>query len=299
MVINRETAMRIWNKAYGKSSRVKDFAGREMVKAAYDDRSSEFGWNIDHVLPQSKNGKTNDSNLICCHIKTNDEKANKFPCFNANGKKFEILKVQNHFEIREIGNDSNGNESNDSHVDFFDSASGVRFFKKLKGIQNKKIFVGSISIRLQGIGTTALVDFITELFAGCTVSYGWDDNYFVIWVSDYNMPQKEDAADLLDLCVLLNTYLGEYFVPMDVIDDYQIFYGIHHYSDKIDCLTSFNDFYDYDCPLIINELVRINTEAKQKLNNPIAIGKDELSNEVYEYNYIYTQLASNLKKLIK
>lgn len=34
MIINRETAMSLWNKSYGKSNKVKDFAGREMVKAA-------------------------------------------------------------------------------------------------------------------------------------------------------------------------------------------------------------------------------------------------------------------------
>ena len=100
MVINRETAMKLWVKAYGKATRVKDFAGREMDKAAYDQRGSEFGWNIDHILPQSRGGKTNESNLICCHILTNDEKADKFPCFTANGKRFEIVKVENHYEIK-------------------------------------------------------------------------------------------------------------------------------------------------------------------------------------------------------
>ncbi len=99
---------------------------------------SEFGWNVDHILPQSKGGATADYNLVCCHIKTNDEKADTFPCFSANGLAFEIIKVQNHYEIRARGKKAE-KENDSDELDLFDSASGVRFFKKLKGVQNKKI----------------------------------------------------------------------------------------------------------------------------------------------------------------
>ena len=89
MDLNRETAMWLWNKSFGKDTKAVDFAGRTIAKGAYNDRNSEFGWNVDHILPQSKGGATADYNLICCHIKTNDEKADTFPCFNANGIAFE------------------------------------------------------------------------------------------------------------------------------------------------------------------------------------------------------------------
>ena len=104
MELNRETAMRLWNKTFGKETSAYDFTGRKIVKGAYNDRNSEFAWNVDHIYPQSKGGATNDSNLIVCHVLTNDEKANKFPCFTANKKKFEILKVQNHHEIKSLSN---------------------------------------------------------------------------------------------------------------------------------------------------------------------------------------------------
>ena len=71
--------MRLWNKSFGKETKVKDFTGRTIAKGAYNDRNSEFGWNVDHILPQSRGGKTADHNLVCCHILTNDEKADKFP----------------------------------------------------------------------------------------------------------------------------------------------------------------------------------------------------------------------------
>ena len=70
MIVNRETAMRLWTSRYGKRMKAVDFAGRTMVKSAYDDRNSDYGWNLDHIFPQSKGGKTADYNLICCHILT-------------------------------------------------------------------------------------------------------------------------------------------------------------------------------------------------------------------------------------
>ena len=68
--ICRELAMSIWKKTYGKATKAKDFAGREMDKGAYDQRGSKFGWNLDHILPKSRGGKDTESNLICCHSVT-------------------------------------------------------------------------------------------------------------------------------------------------------------------------------------------------------------------------------------
>lgn len=301
MVINRETAMLLWNKSFGKSSKAKDFAGREMLKAAYDDRGSKYGWNVDHILPKSRGGKTTESNLICCHIKTNDEKADKFPCFTANGKKFEIVKVQNHYEIREIKPsvkdvDSN-NKEEDTSINFYDSAAGIRFYKSLKCIQNKKVFVGTVIIDLFGIETPAVIDFITELFCNQVVTYGTRNNAFVVIVKDHNMPSKENTAELLDQCVLLNTYLSCYFKNNGIIKDYQIFYGIHNFDDKMKTLSSANDMVgNISYPFLINELIRINTKAQKELGTTKPITYDKFRNAVYEYDYIFTKLAENLKK---
>lgn len=100
MELTREVAFRIWTYKYGKAIKVFDFAGRMMDKAAYGDRNSLYGWNLDHIYPLSKGGKTNDSNLICVNILTNEEKGDK-TTFIANGKKFNIQKRQNHYEIFE------------------------------------------------------------------------------------------------------------------------------------------------------------------------------------------------------
>ena len=99
MDLNKEIANQLWVQQFGKKQKAIDYTGREVAKAAYNDRNSKYGWNVDHILPLSRGGKTADHNLICCHILTNDEKANKFPCFKANAKEFEIKKRQNYYEI--------------------------------------------------------------------------------------------------------------------------------------------------------------------------------------------------------
>lgn len=322
MVINRETAMFLWGKSFGKATKAKDFAGREIVKAAYDQRGSAYGWNVDHILPQSRGGKTTESNLICCHIQTNDEKADKFPCFTANDRKFEIIKVQNHYEIRQVSSGNDNVANSDDSVNFYDSAAGIRLFKKLKSIQNKKIFVGTVVIRLSGIQTTAIIDFIEKLFEFKSISFsrcgstlqglcftpflklqgnalvGLDGENMIVRINDYHIRLQEDTADMLDRCLLLNTYLGKYFVAKKDLIDYKIFYGEHIYSSKVECLTTVNDFESSRLyRLAINGLVRDDTSVKDE-DLPI-IGQDRLGNAVYQYDYVYDKLAENLTKSIK
>ena len=303
MDLNRETAMRLWSKFFGKKAKVIDFTGREIAKGAYNDRNSEYGWNVDHILPQSKGGKTADYNLICCHISTNDEKADKFPCFVANGTKFEIVKVENHYEIKNVAKTTKQTKTNDiSDVNFYDSAAGVRFFKQLKGIQNKARWVGSVLIRLQNVSNTAVIDFIEKFLNEENISYSMSKSYrseeTKIIATNYDMPTKEDVSALLDKCILLNSYIKNYFVPMDYVTEYDIFYQVNHFEEKQDMYLeaqkiNFNDIdgrLDLDNALFISELVYINTEAKTR--------EPDLSFWSYKYNkydYTYTNLSKNLE----
>lgn len=294
MIINRETAMRIWSKHYGNDLKVNDFAGRTMVKSAYDDRNSTFGWNIDHVLPQSKGGKTAEHNLVCCHILTNDEKADKFPCFNANNKKFEIIKVQNHYEIKERISNESPNDTEES-VNFYDAASGVRFFKTLKGIQNKWRFISTIVITLENYKTNALIDFIEELFKGYGISYlpyNYGNSTHVI-IRAINVPSKKDSALLLDKCILLNTYLSCYFYKLEYLDGYDIHYWDSSFKEKNEMYNikeiSYSDInWNITNSLFINEQVVENTDAKKRIQNT--------TRGFNEYNIIFTQLRDDLKK---
>ena len=308
MDLNRETAMRLWNKSFGKDTKATDFAGRTIAKGAYNDRNSEFGWNVDHILPQSKGGATADYNLICCHIKTNDEKADTFPCFTANGVAFEIVKVQNHYEIRPRSKETKQPQAVQETIDFFDSAAGVRFFKKLKGVQNKKRFVGNVFVVLRNVANTAVVDFIEELFGDENITYSAKTNYSAFYsfgssvrgqniqvkIRDYDMPQKENIAELLDKCVLLNTYLSSYFLECEYISGFDIYYRVDCFDDKSKMYGSNFESVDnlYLQPknsMFVNELVLINTEAGEKVEK-------KPYTDYTEYNYVYTNLSKNLKK---
>ena len=306
MDLNRETAMRLWNKSFGKDTKAVDFAGRTIAKGAYNDRNSEFGWNVDHILPQSKGGATADYNLICCHIKTNDEKADTFPCFNANEIAFEIVKVQNHYEIRQKSKESVLPQAMQETIDFFDSAAGIRFFKTLKGVQNKKRFVGNVLVVLQNVSNTAVVDFIEELFGDENISYSAKTNYSAFYdgshrgpniqvkITNYDMPQKENTTELLDKCVLLNTYLSSYFLECGYISGFDIYYRVDCFDDKSK-MYSFNlgsedNFYSQTKnSMFVNELVLINTDAGEKVEK-------KLYSEYTEYNFVFTNLSKNLKK---
>ena len=294
MVLNRETALRLWNKRYGKATTVKDFTGREMAKGAYNDRNSAKGWNVDHILPQSKGGVTAEHNLAICNIQTNDEKADKFPSFKANGIVFDIVKVQNHYEYR-TRKDTPKVEEDDEDVDFMDSASGIRFFKDLKGIQNKPRFVGSILIRLKNVESTALIDRIEKYFDKENISYSMSKDVTRIIVKNYNMPLREDISELLDKCILLNTYLKNYFLPMQYISGYDIIFRADYYekkeeryirSQRIDFREIENA--NFDNALFINYMVWNNSEAKEK--------RQFSSSSYQEYDYVYTELTKNLEK---
>ena len=308
MDLNRETAMRLWNKSFGKETKVKDFAGRTIAKGAYNDRNSDCGWNVDHILPQSRGGTTADHNLICCHILTNDEKADKFPCFNANGIHFEIIKVQNHYEIRHKSNEPKKQKVVSEEVDFFDSAAGVRLFKKLKGVQNKKRFVGNVFVNLHNVTNTAVVDFIEELFGDENISYSAKTNYTSFYtlgcnargqniqvkISNYDMPQKENIAELLDKCVLLNTYLSSYFLESEYISGFDIYYRIDCFDEKAKLYGSNlapadNLYLQAKNSMFVNELVLINTDAGEKVEK-------KPYSDYTEYNYVFTNLSKNLKK---
>ena len=299
MDLNRETAMRLWNKSFGKESKVKDFAGRIMAKGAYNDRNSEFGWNVDHILPQSKGGATADHNLVCCHIKTNDEKADSFPCFNANGVSYEIVKVQNHYEVRSKSKKKN-TESTDTEPDLFDSAAGVRLFKSLKGIQNKKRFVGTVYIYLDSVTNGAVIDFIEKIFDKESISYKGNTNSYYsessnvkITVTNYDMPSKSDTSELLDKCVLLNTYLSAYFMECGYIKGFDIYYRGDYFDSKAELFRTeikdpCNGYYSRHNSMFVNELVLINTDAGEKVQKSFS--------EYTEYDYVFTKLKDNLLK---
>ncbi len=215
MELNKETANRLWVKQFGKRQKAFDFAGREIAKASYNDRNSNFGWNVDHILPESRGGKTADHNLICCSIKTNDEKADRFPAFKANGKQFEIQRRENHYEIIEKSRKTE-NQYLDDFVNFYDVAWGLKCWKKCKP-DEREVFVAFAKIKLEvSYEETSTInkfrEFIKKMFDTSNIYEDRNINYssfgsttVVFTIVNYNVPSKEDSEEWLNLCVLLNT----------------------------------------------------------------------------------------------
>ena len=86
MKITRKLAMQIWQNNYGLKKFAYDFDGGLMFRDAYgdyeyyviDDGEKVYcGWNLHHILPIARGGKSNIDNLICTNIITNDEAGDK------------------------------------------------------------------------------------------------------------------------------------------------------------------------------------------------------------------------------
>ncbi|VEU64941.1 HNH endonuclease domain-containing protein [Mycoplasmopsis cynos] len=281
MEINQKNAMSLWEKTYGKEIIAQDFAGREIRKGSYNDRNSKYGWNIDHILPKSRNGKDSEHNLIITHIITNDEKGNKFPTFNANGTVFNIIKVQNHYEIKEKIDYDN----------FFDPKIGINFFESRK---NERYFYGIIKIRIRNVKEFAIYDFIKKIFQNNETTIEKYYYEYEITIKTENLPTKNDIQKYLDNCVLVNTYL-KYFRNKNIIYSYCIYFYGYYFNNLIDFEISLkeNDIKDMlylNDSITINDLVLINTSAEKEL-------KTHAFGPTYNYNYIYTKLEEELSEL--
>lgn len=86
----------LWNERYGKCDEVRDYAGRLMKKSACGNQFSDYEPTIDHIRPIADGGKDVKENIVICHYKTNEEKADKFPHWKANGLCFNAKKNSNH-----------------------------------------------------------------------------------------------------------------------------------------------------------------------------------------------------------
>ena len=85
---SKYTVKDLWNERYGKEEKVYDYAGRLMLKSACGNKNSQCEPTIDHIRPLSDGGKDVKQNIILCNWETNAEKADAFPHWKANGKRF-------------------------------------------------------------------------------------------------------------------------------------------------------------------------------------------------------------------
>lgn len=57
----------------------KDYAGAYIMKDRYGDRTSNFGWEIDHIIPTEKNGPYESWNYTPLQWENNVLKSDQFP----------------------------------------------------------------------------------------------------------------------------------------------------------------------------------------------------------------------------
>jgi hypothetical protein len=86
MAFSDEIIQKVWEKgkvvpSYDASKYRKDVCDAWIVRSDYGDRNSKYGWEIDHILPVSKGGKDDLSNLRPLQWENNASKQdNKLVC---------------------------------------------------------------------------------------------------------------------------------------------------------------------------------------------------------------------------
>ena len=84
----------VWNMILGSKTEAYDYAGRLMKKSACGNPNSSFHPTLDHIRPLSKGGSDVLDNIALCHRDTNEEKADDFPHWKANGRRFHARRVK-------------------------------------------------------------------------------------------------------------------------------------------------------------------------------------------------------------
>ena len=100
MSIDENLLKRLWVKRYGNTQWAKDCYGywinfydhgRDCRKRATPDgRLEDCGWEIDHILPESRGGSDNEYNLEFVYHVCNEKKSDKTVYELANGRIFEV-----------------------------------------------------------------------------------------------------------------------------------------------------------------------------------------------------------------
>jgi len=295
MEINFENAMKLWNERYQKSSKVYDFSGRQIIRSAYNNTNSEYGWKLLTIYPENLGGKITPSNLVCANIKTINEKKNSYPEFKANGINFSIEKERNYYVIEKVINEID--DIDFEKINFYDPKKALSLFEACKNGH----FAGFIKIFLNNVKEIAIVDFIQNMFNEYELDIEKENIFggeaIVINVKINNIETKEELQDILDDCVMARTYLNSYFIPKNVLQTFTIFFNVVHNDYHI----NIKDIKEPEISgpknkntIVINDMVKLNTDANTE-GYTTKYGNTKL----YSYNITYTKLQEELKELLK
>ena len=92
--MSKFTTIELWNERYGNKEDVYDYSGRLMKKSACGNPNSKYHPTLDHIRPLSQGGKDIKGNIEICHRDTNEEKAEHFPHWKANGTHYHARRAK-------------------------------------------------------------------------------------------------------------------------------------------------------------------------------------------------------------
>ena len=108
MVIDKEFAMKLWQRIYGNDKFAMDCFGTWMCRDAYSNecvsmrdhfgsnKYYDYSWNIDHIRPKASFSSESDAdflnNLEPMHRQNNLQKSDDCPTFQVNGKTYHVVK---------------------------------------------------------------------------------------------------------------------------------------------------------------------------------------------------------------
>lgn len=107
MVIDRDTAMKLWRFIYGEQLFALDCFGTYICREDYGDHEKKrirpngdgrphvYGWDIDHIRPKSSFKDENDANFMNnlepLHFSNNQEKSDDYPSFVVSKEKYRVV----------------------------------------------------------------------------------------------------------------------------------------------------------------------------------------------------------------
>ena len=195
-------------------------------------------------------------------------------------------------------------------MNFFDYSSALSFFKKC---EKNKYWIGTIHIRLNNLSNPAVLDFVKEILSDYEVeiyecknqitnliySSNTKSYEIVVYIPDVNT--IDFTQRILDDCILVNTYLKYYFLERKyfasyfIVDSlYQVDYnvGLYNFDEPDDVKALINQNNSKNC-LVINDLVKINTEADEENVDKFCCYRNVT---YWKYDYSYNNLRENLLK---
>ena len=109
MTVDKKTALKVWQAAFGNVEWAVDCFGTLMNVSAYsnesvvmrrpgDNRDYDYSWNIDHIRPISNFEKESDANFMNnlepMHRENNLEKLDNYPNFKIDGKSYKVVRTE-------------------------------------------------------------------------------------------------------------------------------------------------------------------------------------------------------------